>query len=99
MTNNAFTSASFPLGGPYTDAIPITPSDEEDLPEVAVMLWARGYRTIRVTTARGTIRDFSIGDTGTMIPIGVKKVWATGTVSWSPPDGGEMHALVVGGAV
>lgn len=98
MTVNAFTAASHPLGGPYTDAIPITPSDSQDLPEVAVMLWARGYRTIRVTTARGTIRDFNLGDTGTMIPIGVKKVWDTGTVPWSV-DGGEMHALVVGGAV
>lgn len=95
---NAFTSASFPLQGPYTDAIPVTPDDDNDLPEVAVMLWARGYRTLRITTPRGTVRDFNLGDTGTLIPVGAIRVHATGTEPWSV-GGGEINALVVGGAI
>ncbi|QXN72287.1 hypothetical protein RCSALEM_59 [Rhodobacter phage RcSalem] len=72
---NPFKEFGANTDGPFTDAFPITPSDDNDLPEVAVMLWMRGYRQIRV-----------------------KKVWATGTEAWTQ-GGGEMHGLVIGGAV
>lgn len=95
---NPFKEFGANTDGPFTDAFPITPSDDNDLPEAAVMLWMRGYRQIRVTAVRGTDRTFVLGDHGTVLPIGVKKVWATGTEAWTQ-GGGEMHGLVIGGAV
>lgn len=63
------------------DAFAITPSDSANLPNVAVIYIGAAGATgsVRVTTAQGTVVTFAGLFPGTVLPLQVLKVWATGT--------------------
>ncbi len=63
------------------DAFAVTPSDSANLQNVAVIYIGAAGATgsVRVTTAQGNIVTFAGLFPGTVIPLQVLRVWATGT--------------------
>lgn len=63
-------------------------SDSADLPLKGGEPWINAAGTIRVTglyDADGTSRTFVVG-AGTHLPLRVKRIWSTGTVTIAPAD-------------
>lgn len=85
--SNAFKGRALPLAGPATDMVPITPSDTADLPAVALALYAETGGTIVFTSAGGATRTVRVADFS-MLPVGVRRVRATGTTA------SGLHAMV-----
>lgn len=67
--------------GPYTRAAAVTPNDSADLADVASALWIGGAGAVKVTTAGGDAVTLSAALAGTIIPVRVSRVWATGTAA------------------
>lgn len=67
------------------DAALVTPSDTQDLPEVSIIyVGVVGISgSVRVTTAQGSVVTFSGLPAGFVIPVQVRRVWATGTTASS----------------
>lgn len=68
--------------GPIEDIIDVTPSDSVDLTTGP----ARGFiftgvGTIRFTTAKGTVQNFSGLATNTLYPFACKRIHSTGTTA------------------
>ena len=62
------------------DAAAVTPSDTADLPQFSV-IYVGGAGAVKVTTAQGTAVTFSGLNAGTVLPVRVRRVWATGTTA------------------
>jgi hypothetical protein len=69
---------SYP-GQPGIDAAEVTPSDADNLATQGRALWVGTAGDVKVTTSGGSVVTFQNVPAGTLLPISVKKVWATGT--------------------
>ncbi|MET4102711.1 hypothetical protein ABIE58_002147 [Roseovarius sp. MBR-78] len=85
---NPFENRSHALSGPATDALPVTPSDTIDLPDVAIGLYVETGGSISFVTVAGSTRSIVVADFS-ILPIGVRRVNATGTTATG------IHALVL----
>jgi len=75
QTNYSPTFPQYPAG-----AFAITPSDTANLQNVAVV-YAGASGNVKVTTANNDIVTFNGVLAGTVIPVQVLRVWATGSTS------------------
>lgn len=64
------------------DAAAITPSDSADLPQFSVVFVGAGGN-VKVTTAQGSAVTFTGVNAGSVLPVRVRRVWATGTTATS----------------
>jgi uncharacterized protein with PhoU and TrkA domain len=78
MTIDTFVNASDTLTTPATDIEQIVPSDTSDLGHMTKALNAATAGVVRVTTQQGTITDIFLA-AGTVFPLRIRRVWATGT--------------------
>ena len=62
------------------DAAAVTPSDSADLPQFSV-IYVGGAGNVKVTTAQGSAVTFSGVQSGGVLPVRVRRVWATGTTA------------------
>jgi hypothetical protein len=62
------------------DAAAVTPSDTVDLATPSVV-WVGTAGNVKVTTAQGTEVVFTSVPGGTVLPVQVIRVWATGTAA------------------
>ena len=85
---NPFQSRTPALSGPATDALPVTPDDSADLPNVAIGLYVESAGTVVVDTASGQTRTIEMADFA-ILPLGIRRVRATGTTA------AGLHALVL----
>ena len=77
QTNYSPTFPQYPAG-----AFAITTNDNANLQNVAVV-YVGVAGNIKVTTANGDIVTFSNVSAGTVLPVQVLRVWATGTTATS----------------
>ena len=75
QTNYSPTFPQYPAG-----AFAITTSDTANLQNVAVA-YVGGAGNIKVTTANGDVATFNGLNAGTVLPVQVLRVWATGTTA------------------
>ena len=85
---NPFKNRTLALSGPVTDALPVSPDDLTDLPNVAVGLYVETGGTVSIVTVTGETRTIAVADFS-ILPIGVRRVRATGTTATG------IHALVL----
>lgn len=71
--------ASAVANAPAIDGAAVTPNDGADLALSARALWIGGAGTLRVTTLKGTVLNFSSVPAGFMMPVAAVRVHATGT--------------------
>lgn len=64
-----------------SDAKPVTTADSDMVLQPAIALYIGGAGNVRVTTVAGTDVLFSAVPVGTILPIKVKRVWATNTTA------------------
>lgn len=88
MTINPFHRRELSLAGPATDIQPVSPSDANDLPQIATTLYVEQGGTIAITTVSGASRSVTVADYS-FLPVGVKRVFATGTTATG------IHAMVL----
>jgi hypothetical protein len=62
------------------DAAAVTPSDTNNLREPSI-IWVGTAGNVKVTTAQGTDVVFTAVPGGTVLPVQVIRVWATGTAA------------------
>lgn len=86
--SNPFTNRAISLSGPATDLVPITPSDVQDLGDVAVSLYVETGGIVSFISVMGQSRSVALYD-GALLPVGVRRVNATGTTATG------IHAFVV----
>ncbi len=67
--------------GVATGGAAVTPSDSEDLAFVARALWVGGAGDVKVATANGDVLVFAGVAAGSVLPVAVKRVYATGTTA------------------
>lgn len=84
---NPFLDRVLPLNGPATDILPVTPSDSEMLPAVAVSLYVEGAGSVAFEAVGGEHRIVALPAFASL-PVGVRQVLATGTTATG------IHALV-----
>lgn len=77
------------LAGPARDALPVTPSNSEDLSMPAIALYIETGGTLSVITATGATRSLSVADFS-FLPLGIRRVRASGTTA------SGIHALILG---
>ncbi len=78
---NPFSGRVVPISGPATDIVPVTPSDTVDLSDVAVALYVAGAGVVVVDTIAGTAPRAVPVTANMLLPVGVKRVRATGTTA------------------
>ena len=74
-------STVVPSTGPATQVYAITPNDGADLTVAARGIWVGGAGNIKVTTIDGQTETLNGALAGSVIPVCVKRVWATGTTA------------------
>jgi uncharacterized protein YggE len=77
---NPFKNRVIGLSGPATDLMPIVPSDQAALAEVAVSLFVETGGALAVVTVSGETRTVNVPDFS-VFPVGVTKVLSTGTTA------------------
>jgi len=85
---NPFDNRSLSLHGPATDMAPVTPSDVNELDDVAVSLFVETGGAVAFVSAAGHSRLVTIGDNA-ILPVGVRQVLATDTTA------SGIHAFVL----
>lgn len=78
MTTDVFASSDNTLHSPATNIEEIVPSDINDLAYLTTALNVATDGDVRVTTDSGTISTVFVA-AGTVFPLRVRRVWATGT--------------------
>lgn len=78
---DGFSSYKTPLDGPADDAAAVTPSDSVDLANVSRGLYVGTGGDLTVITKGGTTILFKAVPSGTLLPIRVSRVKATGTAA------------------
>jgi hypothetical protein len=89
MPYNVFEKREAPIGGSARDLVPVTPHDTNDLDEVAVALLITTGGTITFISERGVTRGPITVEDKTTLPVGVRRVLATGTTATG------IHAFVL----
>jgi hypothetical protein len=80
MANDRFARFAPSPTQPATSLFEIEPDDETDLTEATIALNVATAGLVRVTTVDGSVGDvFVVG--GTVFPLRVRRVWATGTTA------------------
>lgn len=85
---NPFDDRVLALSGPARDYLPVTPSDSEALPQVAVGLYVEVGGRVTFVSEAGFTRDVEAADNGWIL-CGMRQVMATGTTA------SGLHALIV----
>ena len=85
---NPFANRARSISGPATDALPVTPDDANDLPEIAVGLYCESGGTVTLDTVAGETRSIAVADFS-ILPLGTIRVRATGTTA------SGIHAMVL----
>ena len=85
---NPFSNRAATVSGPAHDALPVTPNDSIDLPQIAIGLYVQTGGTVVIDTVAGQTRTLNVADFS-ILPIGVRRVRATGTTATG------LHALVL----
>ncbi len=85
---NPFANRAASLSGPAHDALPVIPNDSSDLPHVSVGLYVETGGAIVIDTVSGATRTVLVADFS-ILPVGVRRVRATGTTA------SGIHALVL----
>jgi len=85
---NPFSNRAVPLSGPATDALPVTPNDDSDLPHFALGLYVETGGMISVITIAGQTRSIKLPDYA-ILPLGIRRVRSTGTTATG------IHAMVL----
>lgn len=80
MPKDKFANYMDTPGLPANLVIEITPDDGTDLPQVLTALNVATPGTVRVTTRDGSVGSVFIA-AGTIFPLRVRRVWATGTTA------------------
>lgn len=70
-----------PWSSPAFDGEAVTPSDTDDLPDVARALFVGGSGNVTLDTLQGTTLTFRGLNGGAILPVGAKRVRATGTTA------------------
>ncbi|WP_208347305.1 spike base protein, RCAP_Rcc01079 family [Pseudaestuariivita rosea] len=86
--SNPFKNRTLPLNGPAADIAPVTPNDTQDLPDVALALYAETGGIIRFVSIKGAERTVEVADRA-ILPVGVTRVLQTGTTATG------LHAFVL----
>lgn len=86
--NDPFALRAASLSGPARDILPVTPDDAADLPGVAIGLFVETGGAIGIETVTGGTRTLNVPDFS-LLPVGVRRVFATGTTATG------IHALVL----
>jgi hypothetical protein len=76
-----FSGQAAGLTSPANDGFPITPSDTDELPELARAIYVGNSGTLVVELASGAVLAFSGLQSGTILPIRAHRVRATGTTA------------------
>ncbi|MBO6758136.1 MAG: hypothetical protein JJ902_17500 [Roseibium sp.] len=76
-----FSDHSIALDSPASDGFAIVPNDSVDLPEVTRAVYVGVSGSIRTVTAGGGELVLDGAVAGTLIPVRVKRVYATGTTA------------------
>lgn len=79
--SDAFQTLASGLDSPGFYAVEITPSDASNLVNFSRALWVGGGGNVRVTMIGGQTVTFANVAQGTLLPIRVSRVWATGTTA------------------
>jgi hypothetical protein len=82
-----FAKRAFDITGPARDYLPVTPSDIDALPQIAVSIYAEVGGKVAFISAAGTQRIVEVADYGWIV-CGVRQVLAIGTTATG------LHALV-----
>ncbi|MEO0914160.1 MAG: hypothetical protein AAFY59_14420 [Pseudomonadota bacterium] len=77
---NPFKNRTSTLNGPATDLVPVTPSNSNDLADVALALYVEAGGTLSIITVKGLTRNVTVGDRS-ILPVGVRRVRANGTTA------------------
>lgn len=85
---NPFSGRAGSLQGPATDIQPVSPNDTLDLPKVAIALYVENGGMLSIVTVSGQSRQVFVPD-ASILPVGVRKVSATGTTA------SGIHAMVL----
>lgn len=86
--SNPFSLRATSLNGPGIDYAPVTPSNTQPLPDVAVSLYAESGGAITFISEKGQTRTVRVPDHGWVL-CGVRQVRASGTTA------SGLHAIVV----
>ena len=78
---DAFATFQSGLAAPYVDAAAVTPSDGTDLTNTTRGLFIGGAGNVTVIMANGETVTFTAPVVGTILPIRVTRVKATGTTA------------------
>jgi len=81
VATDRFSAATAGLGSPADDGAAVTPNDGADLAFVTKGLFVGGAGNLAVTTAQGNALTFTGLLAGTLLPIRVSRVKATGTTA------------------
>lgn len=87
--SNPFTRRTMSLSGPATDIVPVVPSDSANLADIALALYIETGGALTIEPVQGSVRTVQVADFS-ILPVGVKRVHATGTTALG------IHALVLG---
>jgi len=85
---NPFTTRASTLAGPARDYAPITPSDTDPLPKIAVAVYVETGGAVVFVSEAGQQRTVELPDYGWLL-CGVRQVRATGTTA------SGLHAMVI----
>lgn len=85
---NPFSNRSHSLQGPCRDIQPVTPSDIDDLSQVALALYIETGGMVTFVSEQAQTRSIAVADFS-IVPVGVRRVLATGTTATG------IHAFVV----
>lgn len=86
---NPFDSRATTIAGPARDYVPVTPSNDTDLADVAIALYVEGAGDVSFVSLAGETRTVGVTDYGYIL-CGVRRVRSTGTTATG------IHALVIG---
>lgn len=78
---NPFDTHQVGLIGPGVDLVPVTPDDDDDLPNAARALRCTAVGTVAVITASGSERTWTLYFQGEVIDCGVTRVKDAGTTA------------------
>ena len=68
------------LSGPANDLEPVTPDDDNDLPNMAISLYIVGAGDVAFISAAGESRTVTV-PANFILPVGVRRVLAAGTTA------------------
>lgn len=81
MATDPYAWSSSDPASPARDAVAITPSDSTNLTNMAKSLYIGGAGNVSLITAKGTTVSFVGLPAGSLIPVQVSRVMATGTTA------------------